>query len=60
MIRLLGVFARMVGLAGCIAVLPPASDPVFEDASVFAAGYYAAPAIGIGPGHNGRHWHQGY
>jgi hypothetical protein len=59
MIRLLGVFARMIGLAGCIAALPHGSDPALDDASIFAAGYYAGPAIGIGPERKGHHWHGG-
>lgn len=58
MIRLLGVFARVIGLAGCIAVLPHGSDPALDDASIFEAGYCAAPAIGIGPERNGRGWHR--
>jgi hypothetical protein len=49
----------MIGLAGCIVVLPHGSDPTLDDASTFAAGYTAAPAIGIGPARNGQRWHRG-
>lgn len=57
MIKLLGLFARVVGLAGCIAILPHGSDSAFDDSSSFAVGYKAAPAIGIGPERNGQRWH---
>jgi hypothetical protein len=58
LIRLLGVVARMIGLAGCIAILPYALESVPDDQSSFAPGYQGAPAIGIGPERNGQHWHR--
>jgi hypothetical protein len=56
-IRLLAVFARLIGHAGCIAILPYNGNPAHDDTS-FAAGYSAAPAIGIGPERNGQRWHR--
>lgn len=60
MIRFLGIFARMIGLASCIATLPHGAEPALDDASIFAAGYYTVPAIGIDPERKGQHWYRGY